>query len=92
MVITPFREHMTKEMCNKLKFNFRGMGYLDLHFVCWEKKNEFEYIPEMHNVYYFRSLRIVSLLTKFHLANLLGTSFTKIIHLFRNTDILFIYN
>ena len=79
MIITPMNEIIPEVLNEKLSFNFRGMEDLNIVFI--KGKQEFEY-DRKHNPFFYRSLRAVSLLCKYHLVALLGRDFTQIILVF----------
>ena len=81
MIITPMKEAIPELLNEKLSFNFRGMEDLNIVFI--KGKQEFKYGRE-HNPFFYRSLRAISLLCKYHLVALLGRDFTQIILIFSN--------
>ena len=65
-----------------LLFSATSRKALDLEFVQWTPEKKFDYKPEEHNVFFFRSFRILALMCKHHFVALASSNLTLIINTF----------
>ena len=88
-VISPFKEKMTTKFSSILKKQFRGISHLNILYISWDTSREFVHQDQDHSVYYFRSLKAMNLLTKYHLTCLMGNNISRLINIFGIFLILF---
>ena len=82
-ILFPFKEPVSKSLANSLRRQFRSTASIEVKLVTWDAKCEEVEQDSTHMVYYFRSLKVVGLLTKYHLASLMGSQMCRLINLFR---------
>lgn len=81
-VLLPYKEGLKKNLLAALKQQFQGQSRLNILFVGPTGSTEAAEQTGQHVFYYLRSLKTLNLLTKYHLASLMGSKICSLINLF----------
>lgn len=84
MILKPFEETINDFLGKTIQEKFKNNidSDLNIEFIKGNRSSIYDYNPQNDNLYYFRSLIIVGILTKFSLANNLGQDITVMINHF----------